>query len=158
MDNVRFGRALGFGARSLARTVLQAVDAAQSDPPAKAHGRHTSRPVKPQARAAPAVSVSRPASVRRSGARGPVEGARRFRESALRPFVRLSGVLLLEIAGVFFAIFAMYGASTLWRTRADWHSGSPSHQQFVGGAVVLAVFGYFSVSSFLRARRRERGR
>jgi hypothetical protein len=85
-------------------------------------------------------------------------GARRFRDSAVQPAVRLSGVLVLEIAGVFFAIFALYGCNTMWRARSAWHRGAPDHSQFLGGAVMLVVFGYFSVSSFLRARRRERRR
>jgi hypothetical protein len=89
---------------------------------------------------------------------GPLEGVRRFRDSAVRPFMRLSGVLLLEIAGSFFGIFALYGLSTMWRAHAAWHAGSPDHRKFLGGALVLAVFGYFCISSFVRARRRERRR
>ena len=85
-----------------------------------------------------------------------MEGARRFRDSAVRPAMRLSGVLVLEIVGAFFAIFALYGFNTMWRFRAGWHAGAPNHSQFVGGALMLLVFGYFCVSSFLRARRRER--
>jgi hypothetical protein len=85
------------------------------------------------------------------------QGAQRFHDIALKPFVRLSGVLVLEIAGVFFGIFALYGFNTMWRVRTAWHRGSSHHGQFLGGVAMLAVFGYFSVTSFLRARRRERG-
>jgi hypothetical protein len=66
--------------------------------------------------------------------------------------------MLLEVAGVFFGIFALYGFNTMWRVHTSWHAGSPNHRQFVGGVGILAVFGYFCVSSFLRARRRERSR
>jgi hypothetical protein len=59
---------------------------------------------------------------------------------------------------VFFGIFALYGFNTMWRVHTSWHAGLPNHRQFVGGACMLAVFGYFSVSSFVRARRRERSR
>jgi hypothetical protein len=90
--------------------------------------------------------------------RGLRHGARRFRDLALKPFVRLSGVVLLEVAGVFFGIFALYGLNSMWRIHTSWQAGTANYRQFAGGAAMLAIFGYFSVSSFLRARRRERGR
>jgi hypothetical protein len=170
MDTVRFGRALGFGARSAAKTLIQAVDAAKADNPSRkaagdsavvdelrlpqssteAPGRLTLAPRSRFATRTPTKGVQHD--------RGVLEGARRFRDTALKPFVRLSAVMLLEVAGVFFGIFALYGFNTMWRVHGSWHAGSPNHRQFVGGACMLAVFGYFCVSSFLRARRRERSR
>lgn len=74
----------------------------------------------------------------------------------MKPFVRLSGVVMLEVAGAFFAIFATLGITAMWRARFAWHAGSAGHGRFVGGALMVAVFGYFAVTSFVRARRRER--
>jgi hypothetical protein len=170
MDTVRFGRALGFGARSAAKTLIQAVDAAKADNPSRKPAAESAVLDEPRL---PQISIEvpgRPALAPRSRfasrtptrdvqhGRGVLEGARRFRDSALKPFVRLSAVMLLEVAGVFFGIFALYGFNTMWRVHTSWHPGSPNHRQFVGGACMLAVFGYFSVSSFVRARRRERSR
>ena len=167
MDAVRFGRALGFGARHAAKTVVAAVDAATAANPSSSGPTHpearnplptprnTGRP--PQTRAV----IGRLIQKQSQGAQaqhGILQGGRRFRQAAFSPFVRLSGVLVLEVAGVFFGIFALYGLSTVLRLRSEWHTGMPHHRQWLGGVIMLGVFGYFCVSSFLRARRRERQR
>ena len=173
MDAVRFGRALGFGARQAAKTVVAAVDAATAEKPSVqrtgALSNSTSevlltskapvaaRPVASQRSAAqPLGEVARIVSEGLRAKRGLSQGGRRFRQAAFGPFVRLSGVLMLEVAGVFFGIFALYGLSTVLRLRTHWHTGMPHHREWVGGVLMLAVFGYFCVSSFVRARRRER--
>lgn len=164
MDTVRFGRVLGSGARSAAKTLIQAIDAAKAENPsggASASSRTPPAPPIPrtsQTAASAERVVSQSASRVVEQGRGVRHGASRFKELALKPFVRLSGVLVLEIAGVFFGVFAMYGLNTMWRAHGGWHAGAPAHRQFLGGVVMLAVFGYFSVTSFLRARRRERRR
>jgi hypothetical protein len=169
MDTVRFGRVLGSGARSAAKTLSQAIDAAKADNPV--------RPPSPapvaeemirqggdvrllsRTDASAASSYAPRSTTRVVQQRGGVrEGASRFRDVALKPFVRLSSVLVLEVVGVFFGIFALYGVNTMWRVHTSWHTSSPGYRQFVGGALMLAVFGYFCVTSFLRARRRERRR
>jgi hypothetical protein len=60
--------------------------------------------------------------------------------------------------GVFFGIFALFGFTDAWRLRGQWHMGSAEHRQLLGAVAMFALFGYFCVSSFARARRRERGR
>jgi hypothetical protein len=88
-------------------------------------------------------------------------GTRRFGEAVWRPFVRLSGVLWLEVSGVFFGIFVLLALGYLWKLRGAWHAGAANagaHRSLIGAVVMLALFGYFCVSSFVRARRRERGR
>ena len=170
MDTVRFGRVLGSGARSAAKTLIQAIDAANADNPARTPS--TAAPIAEErtrqggdvqllsrtaASAASSYAARSTARVVQQGC-GVREGASRFRDVALKPFVRLSSVLVLEVVGVFFGIFALYGVNTMWRVHTSWHTGSPGYRQFVGGALMLAVFGYFCVTSFLRARRRERGR
>ncbi|HKO19723.1 MAG TPA: hypothetical protein VJU82_12640 [Acidobacteriaceae bacterium] len=167
MDRVRFGRVLGSGARAAAKTVVQAIDAAKADNPvrtpvASVERRQPERdtvqsPSRPTPSTAPSSGVQSPMRITRQGS-GVRQGAGRFRDLALKPFVRLSGVLMLEVAGVFFGIFALYGFNTMWRAHGSWHTGSPNHRQFVGGALMLALFGYFCITSFVRARRRERGR
>ena len=164
---MRFGRVLGSGARSAAKTLVQAIDAAKADNPSRpaavsaAAPEQTVRTIVSTTRAsesAPAKLVSgRAAQLGKSG-RGLRIGASRFRDLAIKPFVRLSGVVVLEVVGVFFGVFALYGLNTMWRVHTSWHSGSANHRQFVGGAVMLAVFGYFCLTSFMRAWRRERGR
>jgi hypothetical protein len=71
----------------------------------------------------------------------------------LRPFRRVGGILWLEVMGVFFLVFVVAFAPTLWRTRASYASG-PDHRTFLVSAAVTAVFLYLGVSSFWRARRK----
>jgi hypothetical protein len=93
--------------------------------------------------------------------RGLKHGSRRFGEAVWRPFVRLSGVLWLEVAGVFFGVFALVALSWGWKVRSAWHltgENAADHRRLLSAIVMLALFGYFCVSSFVRARRRERQR
>jgi hypothetical protein len=169
MDTVRFGRVLGSGARAAAKTLVQAIDAAKADNPARIGSGDTAvaeqmpsqrSDVQPASRraASGAPYIARSAAQAVQQGRGVRHGAKRFRDVALKPFVRLSGVVVLEVVGVFFGIFALYGFNTMWRVHTAWHAGSPNHRQFLGGALMLALFGYFCITSFVRARRRERGR
>ena len=94
-------------------------------------------------------------------ATGLQEGFSRFHTSAVEPAVRLSAVLWLEVMGVFFALFALAAASSLWRLHAEWHDGlrhPAAHGALLGAAAIFALFAYFSISSFLRARQRQRRR
>ena len=167
MDTVRFGRVLGSGARSAAKTLIQAIDAAKAENPSRADtdlrptseqdgtGRAEAQP-RSTTQSATSPSAFHPATRITNHATGIRQGAGRFRDLALKPFVRLSGVLVLEVAGVFFGVFALYGFNTMWRAHRSWQVGSPNYREFIGGAIILAVFGYFCVTSFVRARRRER--
>src|SRR5438067_5223649 len=164
MDTVRFGRVLGFGARQAAKTLIQAIDAAkaenQSPRPAPLYSSAAPPTKRVEVKPLSRIKELPAAAQRASGVVGHGRGVRRgisqFRDLAVKPFIRLSGVLLLEVVVVFFGIFALYGFNTMWRARTAWHLAAPHHRQFVGGAIVLAIFGYFSVTSFVRARRRER--
>jgi hypothetical protein len=178
MDVVRFGRALGFGARQAVKTVTAAVDAAAAENPlGKSAGSGTnagpSRPqasgaeAPPRAAAAPAA-MSKVASKAAHGAaqtviqargtrRGLRRGGRRF-GPAWRTFVRLWGVLWLEVVGVVFGLFVVFAAVGAWNLREQWHLNAPGHRKLLGALAMLALFGYFAVSSFVRARRRERRR
>lgn len=183
MDAVRFGRALGFGARAAAKTLVTAADAATAENPSAkptSAGANTvpaattpgTRPVRPvaatPARAAQAVD---PAAVRkvanvaaqtvgrgRDAKEALGRGGKRFGQAALEPVMRLSGVLWLEVSGAFFGIFALGALAGAWRLRGSWHEGRTAQEQVVGALAMAALFGYFCISNFVRARRRERGR
>ena len=105
------------------------------------------------------VRQEAPAHVARGikAASGAKRGAKRFGESIWGPFVHASGVLWLEITGVFFAIFSLFFVQGAWRLRTDWRAGV-NHQHFVMYAAVAVLFFYFAVSSFYRARRKQKKR
>jgi hypothetical protein len=190
MDAVRFGRALGFGARQAVKTLTTAVDAATAENP---NAKTTSAArgsiaapgaMRPTGKAAAgataptsaqaftrtkAQTAAQTATRTIVGARNAQQGLRRegkrFGEAVWGPFVRLSGVVWLEVSGVFFGIFALFAGLAVWRLRGAWRlavangaGNEGAHRSFEGAVVMLAVFGYFCASSFLRARRRERGR
>ena len=74
--------------------------------------------------------------------------------------MKLSGVLWLEITGAFFGFFALFAGQAAWAHRADLAGPAAVNRDarfhaaiFLGMAL---VFGYFCVSSFVRARRRQR--
>jgi hypothetical protein len=185
MDRVRFGRALGFGTRQAVKTIMTAVDAATADSPATAAPTPKPSPTRASAASAPitpkaadlvgtvfkaasqAHDVHRQAQhqvqreVHRVAKSGVRQGAAQFKESAWKPFVRLSGVLWLEVTGVFFGIFALFALAAVLRLRSAWHvtaANAAAHRSLLGAIAMLAVFGYFCVSSFVRAHRRERRR
>jgi hypothetical protein len=90
---------------------------------------------------------------------GVARGGKRFGTSVWRPFVKASGVLWLEMTGSFFALFALFAAQSTWMHRADLHQTAlnhTAHQHFLVSCGVTLAFTYFSVSSFLKARRRSR--
>lgn len=152
MDSERFGRVLGVGARLAAKTVAAAVDAAAApNPSAKSPGAGT---------AGSGGSATRQvaAQVQQTG-RGLKQGSRRFGEAIWGPFARLSGVLWLEFTGVFFGLFALSMGVGLWRQRGTLHAaGHEAQVRFLLLAGVALLFGYFCVSSFLRAGRKGRQR
>jgi hypothetical protein len=168
MDSVRFGRALGVGARAAAKTLVTAVDAATAPNPsasAKTNTGTASSPSAPGAAAGKTESsgvrlaeqaTRTTAQVRQTG-RGLKEGSRQFRKAAWGPVVKLSGVLWLELTGVFFGIFAIFAANGAWKMRGALHEAAGNHDayvRFVLSVAMAAIFGYFCVSSFVRANRR----
>lgn len=177
MDSVRFGRALGVGARAAAKTLVTAVDAATApnpsatksaqnsgQPPVSARTEHRTEPRTEQRPQPSSVRVAQEAARKATQARqtgqGLVRGSKRFGEAVWTPFVKLSGVLGLELAGVFFGVFALFGAGWAWKLRGDLHETATNHDAHVRFLVCVAmavVFGYFLVSSFIRASRRSRG-
>jgi hypothetical protein len=149
MDRERFGRALGQGTREAARALWQAADAAAAPNP-RARPASTQPPITPQ-------PIAHAAHTIRATTHGVQRGTRRFGEAVWGPFVRVSRVLWLEVTGVFFGLFAVTAAMDAWKHRADLHTAGVSPQHLYFALAMFVVFGWFTFSSFLNARRRSRG-
>jgi len=154
MDKVRFGRALGYGARHTAKAIFSAVDAARTpsdQPPAAAAA---PRPISSQG-----ASTPRPAPIQTPRPQRAVSAnAKALGRSVFTPVARFSSVLWLQVTGSIFAVIALALGQALWLRRADLHL-SP-HDVLAERAYLLLgiflLFLYFAVSSFVRAHRRER--
>jgi hypothetical protein len=169
MDSVRFGRALGIGARAAAKTLVTAVDAATAPNPSATAGKPASAGAPSTERKTDAASTgarlgqqaARTTSQVRQTGKGVKEGGKRFGQAVWGPFVKLSGVLWLELTGVFFGIFAVFAAGGAWKMRGEWRQTAVNHDahlRLIGAAAMAVVFGYFCVSSFVKAGRRGRRR
>jgi hypothetical protein len=152
MDRVRFGRALGMGARAAARTAMEAVDAATAPSPAPSRSQNAS-----QATSRP-VSASRPTVLPPIGAAAArvMPAARAAASGVSGPFRTASRALWHELTGSFFALFALSFVVGAWHTRASAVSAIPNERyRFYAFCALALLFAYFSVSSFVRARRRD---
>jgi hypothetical protein len=161
MDSVRFGRALGFGVRAAAKTLVTAADAATAPNPSVSTKEKPAGSVAPNVESFGARPAARTTSQVRQAGQGLKEGGKRFGEAMGGRVVRLSGALWLELTGVFFGIFAFSAAMGSWRMRAALHETAGNHDahvRFLVSALMAAVFGYFCVSSFVKANRMSRGR
>lgn len=176
MDSLRLGRVLGTGARHAAKTLLTAADAAAApnprcpQPPASAPSQPAlsrpslSQPAPPQPSPRSQPASAHPAPTRPSPittSRGLAEGSRRFGRAVWGPAVRLSGVLWLELTGVFFGLFALVAALAAWKLRAAAQltpAHAAEHTQLLVAVGMLLLFAYFSLSSFRSASQRSRRR
>lgn len=150
MDRERLGRVLGRGARHAAQTAFEAVDAAVSSAPTV-----RATPVRPNQTTSGQILQPQGSKPR---ARAPLLHAAKAAGSGFAsPLRRASRALWQELTGCFFALFALSFGAGAWHTRADLHSVVPSdrHRLLAFGALSL-LFLYFSVSSFVRARRISR--
>ena len=81
-----------------------------------------------------------------------------LKRSVWSPLAKFSTVLWLEVTGLFFGIFALVTGQQVWK----WHAAvrlppsAPDAQRLYLYVFLFALFGYFTVSSFVRARRRQR--
>lgn len=138
-----------------ARTMYDAVDAATA-PAAAETPRQRTPPAGsyPDARNAPSTGPGPHANavgqVLRTAER--VQGSvRATRQGVLAPVKRASHAVSLEIAGSFFALFAFSFGVAAWRFRNPGPGSAVPRVWFC--SVLAAVFLYFAISSFLRARR-----
>ena len=146
MDRVRFGRALGQGAREAGKALWKAADAATSPDP------RGPSPQPLQTRPTPAQAGTRAAAQ----LRGVKRGSKRFGEAMWGPVARASGVVWLEVTGLFFGLFAVTAAIDIGRHRRDFfaHSAVDTSHRLWFAIGMFVLFGYFSVSSFVRAHQR----
>jgi hypothetical protein len=146
---------------------VTAVDAATTPNPSSSTGTPGSAggPAKDTKAATAGVRMGQQAArttsqVRQTG-KGLKQGTKRFGEAVWGPFVKLSGVLWLELTGVFFGIFAVFAAGGVWKMRGEWRQTAANHDahtRLIAAAAMAVVFGYFCVSSFVKAGRRGRRR
>src|ERR1700761_2252461 len=161
MDSVRFGRALGFGARAAAKTLVTAVDAATAPNPSGARKAADGPQTANLAGDSTAARLGQKAAqttvqVKQTG-QGLKRGGKRFGEAVWGPFVKASNQLWLEFTGVFFGIFAVFAISNAWKMRGElWETAAnhDAHVHLLVTAAMAVVFGYFCVSSFVKASRR----
>lgn len=152
-----------------AKTLVSAASAAAAPNPSAAKGAAgpaQGKQDKGQDAAARAGQQAAQAAVRTVSqaietGQGLAQGGRRFGESFAAQVRRLSGVLWLEFTGVFFGIFALYAGSGAWKLRGDLRetaTNHDAHMHFLLAAGMSSLFGYFCVTSFLRAARRGKTR
>ena len=156
MDRVRLGRALGFGARAAAKTLVQAADAAMAPSPNSNSG---VLPAQPAAPAAAAQLASSP----RPSAGNVVNATGRMGRAVLEPVKRHSRELWLQITGSFFALLACSMAGGMWAlhvaTVSAFQHARANHAalwsqdllKFYLAAAAFVMFAYFAVSNFIRA-------
>lgn len=84
-----------------------------------------------------------------------VRGGVAAAKSVGKATARATRILVLEITGFFFAVFAAMGLGAAWRQWEKIHTGQSSApvSHVIVTLAFTATFIYFSVSSFLRARR-----
>jgi hypothetical protein len=90
--------------------------------------------------------------------RGFKVGARRFGQAMWGPFAHVSSVLWSEITGVFFGLFAFYFGRGAFQYRYAVVSTAADHRKFILDLAMTVLFGYFAISSFYIARRKEKKR
>ena len=160
MDSGRFGRVLGIGTRLAAKTLVEAVDAATAPNPSPVKTA-PAQPAPPSRANAAGAQAGR--QVKQTGTKvkltgqGLKRGSKRFGEAIWGPFVKLSGVLWLELTGVFFGIFAIFAATGAWKQRVNLHTTAANHNEhlrFLMACGMAAVFGYLCISSFVKAHQR----
>ncbi|MGB7134916.1 MAG: hypothetical protein WBD46_06490, partial [Acidobacteriaceae bacterium] len=99
MQPNRLGRVLGVGTRIAADKLRQKADQAGSAPAAGAG---------PAARASSGKATISSVTGYAEGGRRLARGAGRFGASMWRPFAHATGVLWLQISGVFFGLFTLF--------------------------------------------------
>jgi hypothetical protein len=137
---------LGIGARVAGRAAIQGIDAATSAPTAAAN-----RDVVPPQTDAGGFSRDSAAAIlaTRAARKNLSRGVGGF----FRPFMRVGGILWLEVTGSLFLLLALVLLSGLWRIRPA-HASGPYTSGFLVTAAITVMFLYMGVSSFWRARKR----
>ncbi len=151
MDRVKFGRALGYGARHAAKTLVKAAEAANAPDPTPRTPPNPPRQMvtPPETRASAGVRPFHDVqTVKAAG--------QQAKNSLVTPVVRFSSVVWLQVTGVFFGLVAFTMGMAAWKARVGFHAGANSQgaMKVYAYIAVCALFTYFTVSSFMRAARR----
>jgi hypothetical protein len=145
------GRALGIGVRVASNMVRQRVAQAAAAPatPVTAAIPRPPEPAPPPRPAVPSLIAgpSKTATAKR--------GAKAFGQAVMGPFTHAGSILWLEITGLFFALFALFFVQSVYRVRTAWRQG-PEHAHLLLYCVLAVGFGWFSVTSFTRAYRKNK--
>ena len=162
MEPNKVGRLLGIGTRIAAgklrdgtRGAAAAVERANAAGPGPQGGSApgSAGATVPRPSGGAARSAMPSAATLADGSRRFARGAGRFSASVWRPFAHATGVLTLQITGLLFAFFALGFGAKSWQLYKD--AGWRDHHLalYLGFA---ALFFWFAVSSFWRARRKQR--
>ena len=144
---MKFGRALGYGARHAAKTLVQAAEAAGAPNPA---------PQAPPGAPRQATRLPPDATRRIPDVQTVTTAGKQAKNSLVTPVVRFSSVVWLQVTGVFFGLVAFTMGMAAWKARAGFHAAVNSTDaiKVYAYVAVCALFTYFTVSSFVRAARR----
>lgn len=144
MDKVRFGRALGYGARHAAKALKDAAEAAgTADPKA-----FTSRPTPVNAQTVrPRASAPQSAQAKAPSRRG----------SAFAPLKQFSSTVSLQVMGTMFGLFAVVMFQAVLHMRAALRGDfrAPETQRVYLASIICVLFTWFAISSFVRASRKS---
>ncbi|HTW49143.1 MAG TPA: hypothetical protein VMD92_14420 [Acidobacteriaceae bacterium] len=164
MQPKKLGQVLGIGARLAAKTIREraaqtgsAVAVSPANPAAAERGMQPAAAAAPETPRGPAPNTRSSTIAANPDTGGFVRrlarGAGRFFATLLRPFAHAGHLLWLEITGVFFGLFALFFLSHGWQTvhAAGWRD---RHAEVYCGLGLL--FAWFTLSSFWRARRKQR--
>jgi hypothetical protein len=155
VDNVRLGRRLGIGTRLAAKVLRQQasnVASARNASSASPATRRGPDPAETKEKSKPQPVQARRVVPSRDIVRKATQGGRGFGRAFWKPFSAAGRALWHEVTGLFFALFALFFAQSVWRLRHDWRFG-PEHRHFEIDLIMAVVFLYFSISAFVRSRR-----
>jgi len=154
MQPNRLGRILGVGARVAAEKLREgtARAAAAAQKPGSLVAA-APRPVVASAESAPSLPKAPSSASMAEGGRRFARGAGRFSASLWKPFAHATGILWLQITGLFFAFFAVGFAAYSWQL---WRSTRWHDRHLSLYAAFALLFAWFAVSSFWRANRRQK--
>jgi hypothetical protein len=146
MEPKKVGRALGIGVRVASNMVRERVAQAAAAPATPATAA-IPRPPEPPPVRTPIAGPNKTATAKR--------GAKAFGQAVLGPFTHAGSILWLEITGLFFALFALFFVQSVYRIHTAWRQG-PEHAHLLLYCLLAVGFGWFSVSSFTRAYRKNK--
>jgi hypothetical protein len=146
MDKVRLGRALGYGARHAAKSLLSAADAATSPDP------------NPRTKAANAHPVAQVVETVRQVSQAKAHAKKQVGRAVLGPLKTFSSVIWLQVTGTFFGLFALTMGGAVIRHRDYFRLpiGTEDGRKIYFYVLVFVIFAYFTVSNFVRANRRQK--